>query len=68
MKSEEVMQSGASCASVSGSGCALRKWAIEPGEAWSAMLENAVDFGTGGGCGCFCGGSGRGGSMIIETS
>lgn len=43
VKSEEVMQRGASCSSVRGSGWALRKCAIvSPAEDWKEMSENGA--------------------------
>lgn len=63
VKSAEVMHRGASWASVSGSGCALRKWAIELADDWKDMFENGVLLGMDTGIGL-----GAGGSASIDTS
>ena len=56
MKSEEVMQSGASWDSVSGSGWAFRKWAMELGDDSKEMSKKGacrdIDVGWDWGTGC----------------
>lgn len=68
VKSDEVMQRGASWASVSGSGCALRKWAIELEDNCEMMWEKGVVLVETERDWCWGWRSEGGGSTIMEAS